>query len=222
MDADPMSSSQTGVPDGWALLIDGLRDRVKPATYDLRMSDGATAALYSAGVQPNDAFALDWRKVDGQESYLVLVVTGRLLTVDPSTRQAVPASQDAAKRASPEIAYVNRLLKGPLMTEESSVLTQWIRESADPLPRRLQRELMARHIAPTDFAVADAFVRNIDEVLFLGLSDTSGALQLTYDFSVGLTEDAGVIRDWHVLNPNEREAFSREFLVAAQLLSRPS
>ena len=219
MGADSMRPSETSVPDGWALLVGHPRDRVKPLTYDLRKSTAAIAALGDEGVQPDDAFALDWRRLGGRESFLVLVASGRLITVDPLTSQVAPASRQDAQRVSSEVAYAKALLEGPLMIEECAVLTQWLRESSDPLPRRLRSEFSARQVLPTGLAVADALIRNIDEVLILALSDRSGPLELTYDFSVGLSEDVGVIRNWRALGSDEMATFGREFAVAARLLS---
>jgi hypothetical protein len=213
-----VTSPKNKIPDGWALMVGPTRNRVKGLTYDLRMSDAAIAALRDAGIEPNDAFALDWRRVDGHESYLVLIVSGRLVRVDPATKRVVPAPQQDTQDATEDAAYVKALLEGPLMTEECDVLTQWLRASEDPLPRRLRREFVDRGVALTGVAVADALVRNIDEVLVLALSNTAGALELTYDFSVGLSEDAGVVRSWNLLKANDTVVFAREFAVAGNLL----
>ncbi len=212
-----MTASETSIPDGWALLVGQPRDRVKPLTYDLRTSAAAITALGDAGVQPNDAFALDWRRADADETFLVLAPSNRLLTVNPKMRRVAPASRQDAQRFSSEVAYATALLEGPLMIEESSVLTRWLRESSEPLPRRLRSEFVARQIAPAKLALADALIRNIDELLVLAWSDASGPLEFVYDFSVGLSEDAGVITTWRTLSSSEKASYGREFAVAASL-----
>jgi hypothetical protein len=68
-------------------------------------------------------------------------------------------------------------------------------------------------------AIADAFLRGIDEIVALALSHDWGPVELVYDFSVGLSEDRGVIRSWRSLSSHDAAVFPREFAVAAQYLS---
>ena len=131
----------------------------------------------------------------------------------------IPAILSSFTQAGIQAAGIQGLNPGEIFVE-SLALTRWMHQSSDPLPARLRRELGSKGIGLGPFAVADAFVRDIDEVIALVLGQSSGPFELVYDFSTGLSEDKGLVRSWRLLSAVEQQAFPRELAAARAVLSR--
>lgn len=215
MDPDTLTRSNGVASDGWSLLISSPRDTIKPLTYEFRSLRDCVDLLGAAKIDAYRAYCLEWRQSQKGQTFVVIGGDGQLLELSLPTRTLEPASTEEALRQRERIVYVERLLQGR-MDAECSELTAWVTGGSDSLAKRLRHEL--REKQQDGIAVAEAFLRNIDEILLLVLDTQGVALQLIYDFSVGMTEDAGVVRESRVLDFVEMQRFPLEFAAARRVL----